>query len=176
MKIQNTIEASTLKNLLEICGFNESISDLRFIHKEITHFVDLDAFTKEDQTSLYFFDQVTDLLYELSLLYADNHTSDDLELMDQGLSIIENIKNAAGGDLIKHLENTIDLAVFHIDFDRYDEKTRGALHFLKYIKEALTPLIKECFASEEIRLLQQQLRQSRERITELELQIKRKGQ
>lgn len=171
MKNQDTIEATTLKNLLELTGFNESASNLRFLYKEIVHFVDVDTFTKEDQTSLYYFDEVTDLLCELLSLYGQNHTADDLGLLDEGLSIIEKIKNTADGDLIKYLENISDLGVFHIDFDRYDEKTRGALDSLKYIKEALAPLIIESFPSEEIKMLKQQLRQSQERIKELEMQI-----
>jgi len=175
MKNQNTIEATTLKNLLGLTGFNESVCELRFLHKEIVHFVDLDAYTKEDQTAMYFFNEVTDLLCELFSLYVHNYKADDLGLLDEGLSIIEKIKNTANGDLIKYLEAVSDLAVFYIDYDRYCEETRNALHSLKFVKEALTPLINECFASEEIKMLKQQLKQSQDRIVELESQIKRKG-
>lgn len=174
MKNLNTIEATTLKNILEVNVFGESISNLRFLHKEITHFIDLDAYTKDDQTSMYFFDEVTDLLCELNLLYKPtNYTANDLGLLDNGLTIIEKIKFTANGDLIKYLDNIIELAVFHIDFNRYDEKTRNALHSLKYIKEALTPLIKTCFPSEEIKMLQQQLTQAQNRINELESKNKK---
>lgn len=173
MKTPNTIEATTLKNLLETFGFEEFISDLRFLHKNITHFVDLDSFTKEDQTSMFFFDELTDLLYELNHIYGSNGTFDDLDLIDRGLSTIEKIKNTAGRKLIMHLENINDLAVFHIDFENYDKKTRDALYFLKHIKEALTPLINECFPSEKIMMLQQQLSQSQQRITELESKLKK---
>lgn len=175
MKNQDTIETITLKNLLELLGFNETISDLRFLYKEIVHFVEVDAFLEDDQTSMYYFDEVTDLLSELDSIYGSKPKADDLGLIDRGLSIIEKIKGSANGDLIKYLENINDLALFHVDIDRYDKKTRGALYSLRNVKEALTPLINECFASEEIKMLKQQLRQSQERIFELESQIKRKG-
>jgi hypothetical protein len=173
MKSQNAIEATTLKNLLGLMCFNESISDLRFLYKEIIHFVDIDTFTKEDQTSLYFFDEMTDLLSELNLLYGSSPNADDLQLKDRGLIIIEKIRDSASGDLIKYLENISDLAVFHTDFDRYCEETRNALYSLKNIKEALTPLINESFPSEEIKMLKQQLKQSHERINELESKLKK---
>lgn len=175
MKNQDTIEAKTLKNLLELMGFNESISDLRFLYKEIVHFVEIDSFLADDQTSMYYFDEVTNLLSELDSIYGSKPKADDLGLIDRGLSIIEAIKCSANGDLIKYLENISNLALFHVDINRYDEKTRGALYSLNNVKEALTPLINESFASEEIKMLKQQLIESQARIFELESQIKRKG-
>lgn len=171
MKNQNTIEATTLNNLLGLTGFNESVCELRFLYKEIVHFVDLDAYTKEDQIAMYFFNECTDLLSDLNSLYTQNHKSNDLDLMDRGLSIIEKIKGTANGDLIKYFESVSDLAVFYIDYDSYCEETRNALHSLKFIKEALVPLINECFPSEEITQLKNQLHSSQERVKELEMQI-----
>lgn len=173
MKNQDTIEVTTLKALSDLPGFSGYAEDLIFLHKEIVHFVDLDAFVEYDQTSLFFLSELTELLQKHNLILSSD-LSDSSKLSDK-LEAIEEIKNLAQDDLIKYLDNIIELAVLHVSFDRYDEKTRNSIGSLMQIKNALSPLITECYPSEEVKLLREQLSQSQTRVKELESKMKRNG-
>lgn len=170
MKNEDTIEVTTLKALSALPEYSEYVKDLIFLHKEIVHFVDLDAFVEYGQTSLYFLSELAELLQRHRFIFSLDR-SDYSKLSDE-LDAIEEIKNLAEADLIGYLDNIIELAVLHISFDRYDEKTRNAIGSLMQIKNALAPLITEFYPSGEVKLLREQLLQSQAKIKELESKMK----
>lgn len=182
MKNQSTIEVETIENLIEmngICGLSEVLNDARFLHDETVHFVELDAFTKYDQTSLYFLNAVIEDLKPLSKKIEENYLKKDVasenEIREAGQKAVNELKKTIGTDgVIQYLENSNNLVLFHLHASRFNENVRSALYSLNSLKEAIKPLENEILnpEAEKIKELKKLLAEKENRIAELEGRVR----